>query len=122
MISDEPDEDADSLDDETLLETYLGVSALKPAAGDNATDLPDWPQRRERDLGLNLDAETLAWFKARHLDWQSTMASILRAWVAAHMRPDNQHKAETASPVHSSTPVGFQTLNTQPPSDQGRNP
>ncbi|WP_428533728.1 hypothetical protein [Rhodopila sp.] len=89
MISDEPDEDADNLDDETLLRAYLGVGAATQAATDSTTDLPDWPQRRERDPGLNIDPETLAWFKARHGDWRGRMASVLRAWVAAHTLREN---------------------------------
>lgn len=108
MISDEPDEDADTLDDETLLENYLGVSAPNCPAGGSATDLPDWPQRRERDLGLNLDAETLAWFKTRHFDWQPTMASVLRAWVAAQTRRDRLGEAETAAPTQFGARAEFQ--------------
>jgi uncharacterized protein (DUF4415 family) len=120
MTSDEPDEDADTLDDETLLETYLGASAAKPGAGDPAADLPDWPQRRERNLGLNLDTETLAWFKARHFDWQSKMASILRAWVAAQTRRDRLREAATATPIESGTPAEFPIQDS--PSNHSANP
>ena len=116
MISDEPDEDADNLDDETLLQTYLGAGDAKPAATDDATDLRDWPQRRGRDLGLNLDAETLAWFKAGHVDWGSTMASIIRAFVAA--QTGRERVADTAAAVPSAMPAA---PHTQPASDPNAN-
>ena len=108
MISDEPDEDADDLDDETLLQAYLGVGAAKPATTNSTADLPDWPQRRERDPSLNIDPETLAWFKARHGDWRGRMASVLRAWVAA------QTPRETSAPVESAI---LATSDTHPASD-----
>jgi uncharacterized protein (DUF4415 family) len=93
MISDEQDEDADILDDETQLETYFGTVAPKRVAGtDGAACMADWPPLRERDLGLNLDAETLSWFKARHVDWRSGMAGVLRAWVAVQTRPPQNPK------------------------------
>jgi uncharacterized protein (DUF4415 family) len=101
MISDEQDEDADILDDETQLETYLGTVAPKRAAGTNsATCMADWPPPRERDFGLNLDAETLAWFKARHVDWRSGMAGVLRAWVAVQTRasPNPKSKSDSVPP------------------------
>jgi uncharacterized protein (DUF4415 family) len=84
MISDEPDEDADILDDETALECYLGDAP--PKAGNTASgtpELPDWPPRAVQDIGLSLDAETLAWFKAANGNWRNEMRLVLRAWVAA---------------------------------------
>jgi hypothetical protein len=87
MISDEPDGGADSLDDEALLESYLGVKAPKRQASvDSGADMPDWPPSIERELGLSLDAGTIAWFKANHGDWRAAMAGVLRAWVAARTR------------------------------------
>jgi hypothetical protein len=84
MISDDPDEDADTLDDETVLETYLGDGPLRPdTAASVATELPDWPPQAVRDVGLNLDLETLAWFKAANANWRREMRAVLRAWVAA---------------------------------------
>jgi hypothetical protein len=84
MISEEPDEDADTLDDESVLETYLGSDALtREAVAGRSTSLQDWPPSHERELGLDLNAETVAWFKANHVDWRLAMASTLRAWVAA---------------------------------------
>jgi hypothetical protein len=85
MISEEPDEDADTLDDETALQTYFGDTSPKWEGGgaSGAAQLPDWPPHIVRDIGLNLDTETLAWFKAANADWRREMRSVLRAWVAA---------------------------------------
>jgi uncharacterized protein (DUF4415 family) len=84
MTLDEPDEDADTLDDEAALEGYLGDAPPKPDSGaSSAAVLPDWPPQAVRDIGLSLDAETLAWFKATNADWRREMRSVLRAWVAA---------------------------------------
>jgi hypothetical protein len=84
MISDELDDDADTLDDEAALGTYLGDTP--PAPKDDVgrgSDLPDWPAGSAPDLGLSLDAETLAWFQATYGDWRGAMRTVLRAWVAA---------------------------------------
>jgi hypothetical protein len=82
MISDEPDEDADNLDDEILLGTVIGHEAPKPGPGaENATPIADWPPPAIKDAGLNLDHETLAWFKANHADWRAQIGDILQAWV-----------------------------------------
>jgi hypothetical protein len=84
MISDEPDEDADILDDETALESYLGDAPPRlDRAASGAAELPDWPPRAVQDIGLHLDVETLAWFQAAVADWRREMRSVLRAWVAA---------------------------------------
>jgi hypothetical protein len=84
MISDEPDEDADILDDETAFENYLGDGTPKPdTTASGTTGLPDWPPRAVLDVGLSLDAETLAWFKAANGKWRNEMRFVLRAWVAA---------------------------------------
>jgi hypothetical protein len=84
MISDEPDEDADILDDETAFERYLGDAASTPdPAASGTTELPEWPPRAVREVGLSLDAETVAWFQARNGDWRREMRFVLQAWVAA---------------------------------------
>jgi uncharacterized protein (DUF4415 family) len=85
MISDEPDEDADTLDDGVMFDNYLGDAPLTRDGPASATTLPDWPQA-VRDIGLNLDTETLAWFKAANNNWRSAMRSVLRAWVVANTR------------------------------------
>lgn len=84
MISDQPDEDADALDDDKLLAAYLGVDPQKPAQGViTAPEPSDWPPTTEHDVGLSVDNMTLAWFKANHADWQRQMRFVLRAWVVA---------------------------------------
>jgi uncharacterized protein (DUF4415 family) len=93
MISDESDEDADALDDEDLLDTYLAPVAPKGDAPKRETaaapDLLDWPPRRAREtVGADVDASTLAWFRANHVDWRGGMAGVLRAWVAARKQVD----------------------------------
>jgi uncharacterized protein (DUF4415 family) len=84
MISDDPDEDADTLDDGAVFENYLGDAPPRPdSAAPDTTALPDWPEA-VRDIGLNLDTETLAWFKAANTNWRSAMRSVLRAWMVAN--------------------------------------
>ena len=84
MISDQSDEDADTLDDDKLLATYLGVDPQKPAQGVAPLPEPlDWPPETEHEVGLSVDNMTLAWFKANHVDWQRQMRFVLRAWVIA---------------------------------------
>jgi hypothetical protein len=83
MISDEPDEDADTRDDESALEAYLGDASAAPNGDAKTTPrLSDWPPKAARDIGLNLDIETLAWFQATHADWRHAMRAVLRAWAA----------------------------------------
>jgi hypothetical protein len=94
MISDESDEDADALDDDDLLDTYLAPVAPKGGVPKReiaaAPDLMDWPPRRERDgAGPDVDASTLAWFRANHVDWRAGMGSVLRAWVAGRTQVDS---------------------------------
>lgn len=81
MISDEPDEDADSLDDEKLLTAFLDGS---PAAGvQTAASSPrDWPSRRCGKEALVVDEDILAWFRTNHEDWQQQIRCVLRAWIA----------------------------------------
>jgi hypothetical protein len=85
MISDEPAEDADNLDDYRLLTTYLNGSSPKPET-DTAPALSDWPPPTVQDLGLNVDAATLRWFETNYGDWRQGMCSVLRAWVDMHTR------------------------------------
>src|ERR1700681_2708701 len=103
MISDNPDEDADTLDDGAVFEKYLGDALLRPdSVAADATTLPDWPQA-VRDIGLNLDTETIAWFKAANTDWRSAMRSVLRAGVVAIMA-DGQTKIQAAAVVEAGQP------------------
>jgi hypothetical protein len=88
MISDEPAEDADNLNDDHLLTTYLAGSAPKPETA-AALVHSDWPPPAMQDLGLNVDPATLRWFETHHCDWRQEMCSVLRAWVDMRTRdPD----------------------------------
>ena len=90
MISDEPDEDADTLDDEDLLENYSGDDDPESETGaENTQDVLDWPQsHRASDAAPKIDAGTLAWFTANTPAWQEEMGLVLRAWVASHTRSE----------------------------------
>jgi len=83
MISDEPDEDADALDDDTLLEAYVGIDPPASRSGsDAAPDVRDWPPaHRTRDRGSCIDADTLAWFRANRTNWRADLNLVLRGWI-----------------------------------------
>jgi hypothetical protein len=96
-ISDEPDEDADSLNDEGLLETCLGVETPKRQSTSTAAALgiPDWPpSRRVPNVRTEIDVETLTWLKATRPDWRGELGPLLKAWVAAR----KQHQADLPIP------------------------
>jgi len=83
MISDEPDEDAVKLDDAIVLGTVVGHdSPTQGSSAENATPIADWPKLWARDVGLDLDHETLTWFQANHADWREEIGHVLQAWVA----------------------------------------
>jgi hypothetical protein len=88
MISDEPDEDADTVDDETLLETCMGaVLPKREANAGHVSDFQDFPQSYGvPNMSTEIDADIVAWFKANHADWQQQMGAVLRGWVVAHSR------------------------------------
>lgn len=86
MISDEPDEDADLLDDDALVEAYTGTILPPAAAGPAGPPPADWPPRRAVREHLTVDADVLAWFKANHADWQRRITAILRGWIAAQSK------------------------------------
>nr|WP_294550497.1 BrnA antitoxin family protein [uncultured Rhodopila sp.] len=92
MISDEPDEDADCLDDDALIEAYTGIVLPPTPEGPGPAD---WPPRRAACDPLTVDADVLAWFKANQADWQRRIPAILRGWIAAQSKPA-QH--DTAKP------------------------
>jgi hypothetical protein len=48
--------------------------------------LPDWPPRRYRDIGIEIDTATLDWFKANHTDWRREIRLVLKGWVAAQTK------------------------------------
>jgi hypothetical protein len=71
MISEEPDEDADALDDENLLETYAGGDPSKQQSGpDSAQDIRDWPLSCR---GADVDAGTLALAKTSRTKLPETL-------------------------------------------------
>jgi hypothetical protein len=81
MISTEPDEDADSLDDEKLLAAFLDGSPVA-SVQTIASAWQDWPSSRCAEEALVVDADILAWFKTNHEDWQRQIRCVLRAWIA----------------------------------------
>jgi hypothetical protein len=90
MISDEPDEDADTLDDEGVMDTCFDPDAgaatertapKRPSDTTDAARFEDWPPSSLQDLELNLEVGTRAWFKAKHADWRSAMEAVLRSWI-----------------------------------------
>ncbi len=103
MITDDPDEDADALDDGALFDNYIGdAPRSRDSAVLDATPPPDWPQAVQ-DIGLNLDTETLAWFKAANTNWRSAMRSVLRAWVVANTA-EGQTKIQAVPVVEAGQP------------------
>src|SRR5271166_3996200 len=85
MISDEPDEAADLLDDDELVQALTCATAT-PAAPGAAPAHGDWPPRGRHEEELIVDADILAWFQAKHTDWQEYIRAVLQAWIVA--RPD----------------------------------
>jgi uncharacterized protein (DUF4415 family) len=84
MISDEPDEDADSLDDGGMIEAVTGLAVVEHGLAGGAAGRPaDWPAPVRHGRALVLDADILAWFQANHADWQRQIRGVLRGWIAA---------------------------------------
>jgi hypothetical protein len=94
MISDEPDEDADTQDDEGLLETFIDSDVGEADPEDRgakkrasvaiiASGFEDWPGSDLRDSASGRDAEMLSWFKTNHANSRLAMAAVLRGWTGA---------------------------------------
>jgi hypothetical protein len=94
MISDEPDEDADTQDDESLLENFIDSDAGEANPGDRdakkrapvaiiAVSFEDWPQPSLRGSDTDCNAEMLSWFKTNHANSRVAMATVLRGWIGA---------------------------------------
>lgn len=83
MISDEPDEDAADLDDDAIFDTLVD-GPPQAQKSSTAAPLADWPGTAVTEVELNLDHDTLLWFKSTHADWRQQMAFVLRAWVLAN--------------------------------------
>ncbi len=84
MISDEPDEDAEGFDDDTVLETFVGDAGSRPDDASPLPSLPEWPAHGQHDIGIQVDTATMAWFKSMHPDWRRQMGYVLRAWMIAN--------------------------------------
>jgi uncharacterized protein (DUF4415 family) len=85
MISDDPDEDADNIDDEDLLEAYS--DGEKPASSSpTASTVTDWPGRSMIDVKIGVDYKTIAWFQANHADWRGEIHAVLRSWANMHKK------------------------------------
>ena len=100
MISDEPDEDADTLDDDTALETYFGETSNPGSGAGSISEVSDWPPPEPEDAWLTLDPEMLSWFQARYADWRRQIRHVLNAWIAAQgTRRRTDHPLRLAAPV-----------------------
>ena len=80
-FSSEPEADADTLDDDELLEAYFSLD--KPASGKQPVVVPDWPPRRGSSVSISIDPDIATWFKAHHRDWRGEINFVLRAWITA---------------------------------------
>ena len=98
MISDEPDEDADTLDDDTLRrqpmlddETLRGPCWCGFPVRERirtSASVREWPPPPAASgTGADIDAATLAWFKANHADWQAELRTVLQTWVTEQSQP-----------------------------------
>jgi hypothetical protein len=95
MISDEPDGDADTLDDETVPVADAGTESVTQVAG-SATDsnVREWTlPHGASDTGADSNASTLAWFKGNHADWRAAPRIVPRLG------------AEESQPLQSAQPV-----------------
>ncbi len=88
MISDEPDEDAEEIDDDTILGSLVGKDAIGQLDVPQRSLIPEWPTNSDRGIDLQVDAETMAWFRSSHPDWRRQMGLVLRAWMIANTASD----------------------------------
>lgn len=105
-IADEPDEGADSLDDDAPIDAYLDAGTPKKAkvpARDSLGEMPEWPPATMREVGLTVDTATLKWFRNNHADWRREMGYILRAWVAVRTGGPGPAVAAAAPTVDAPT-------------------
>jgi hypothetical protein len=80
MISDDPGEDADGLEDEDLLESFLAPDA---AGRDPAIAFEDWPPPGPRDYAAGVDPAIQEALKEEHPNWRSGIEEVLRGWAEA---------------------------------------
>lgn len=105
MISDDMDEDADTLDDDAALAAMIDGQAPERGASEGGPAvLPEWPGVTVKSVGLPMEADTVAWFKATHIDWRQAMTQVLRAWVVARktdLHAENRSCAEDGLAPHA---------------------
>ena len=80
MISDDPDEDADGLEDDNLLESCIAPDA---AGRDPAIAFDDWPPPGPQDYAAGFDPAIQEALKAEHPNWRSGIEQVLRGWAEA---------------------------------------
>jgi hypothetical protein len=86
MISDDPDEDADNLDDEKLLGSYFSAGSSESPPGSAAeSEIADWPAMPGPGDSAG-DSETLHWFRTNNPGWRGEMTHVLRAWIASRVK------------------------------------
>jgi hypothetical protein len=94
MISDEPDEDADDLDDENMLETYVSAEApTRRSDAEDPADVREWPRlSMAPSAGPDTGARTLTRFRVNHADWQQQLGMVLQgaAGPQTPLSPDSQ--------------------------------
>jgi hypothetical protein len=102
MISDESDDDADTLDDDALLEAYIDPAPKPGAESETGSSIPDWPPVPLCNPGPALCARTLAWFKASQTGQRLGPEEVLRGWITSRAQsppdPDPPGSVE-ATPV-----------------------
>jgi hypothetical protein len=90
MIADEPDEGADILDDEAVIDKCLGGQPGlpdSPGRADPAVPRFEWPNGASGEVLIPVDSDTLAWFRGNHANWKHQMTAVLRGWVATQSAP-----------------------------------
>jgi hypothetical protein len=105
MIDSETDEDADTVEDEVLLEGIVLPPARRKRAKQpevsrsDAGCSADWPPCETLDPPFVSDGETLAWYKANFVDWRRTAELVLRGWMTSRSRsrPRVGHRGDETS-------------------------
>lgn len=86
MVSKQLNEGAARLADQSILRLLIQGQALEPAVpGNEAAEPVNWPLERACEIGLDVDAETLNWFRANYAEWQQKIGFVLRMWALAQM-------------------------------------
>lgn len=110
-ISDEPDEDADFLDDEGLMDSFIRPDyrtrsakshprAAMNDAGSNDEVMNDWPPPRAQG---SAERGAVSWFRANHADWSAQMEAVLRGWILAQVMSIGSEADTTSQQLSSHT-------------------